>query len=188
NLTELRITRVSLTPHRSKPHLLLSILSQTTKLAILQLEASMLHFREDDPFHEYGTPDDWSVTQMLDVMRALEVVPGHTVTFLPRLVSLDIQVTDHTDLHCIPYLEPHDDFVAMLKARHAGNGVELSKLEKFHFGLRTTFLDDRNRPEMYELCIHEALFYGHDTSALCGLCEDGMNLGIQFDNIHGFDL
>ncbi|KAF9035315.1 hypothetical protein BDZ89DRAFT_1062059 [Hymenopellis radicata] len=146
---------VSLTPHRSKPHLLLSILSQTTKLAMLQLEASMLHFREDDPFHEYGTPDDWSVTQMLDVMRALEVVPGHTVTFLPRLVSLDIR---------------------------------LSKLEKFHFGLRTTFLDDRNRPEMYKLRIHEALFHGHDTSALRGLCEDGMDLIIQFDSIRGFDL
>ncbi|KAF9030432.1 hypothetical protein BDZ89DRAFT_1159311 [Hymenopellis radicata] len=71
NLTELRITRVSLTLHRAEPHLLLSILSQTTKLATLQVDASMRH------------SDEWSRTQIIDVMKALEVVPGHRVTFLP---------------------------------------------------------------------------------------------------------
>ncbi|KAF9030419.1 hypothetical protein BDZ89DRAFT_1064612 [Hymenopellis radicata] len=176
NLTELRIMSVPLTLHRSEPRLLLSILSQTTKLATLQLEASMFNFQEKVP-----APDDWSVTQMLDIMRALEVVPGHTVTFLPRLVSLDITVTHHTDPDCIPYLEPHDDFLAMLKARHAGNEVGLSKLEKFHFALGT------GDPELYELRIHEALFHGHDASVLRGLCEDGMDLLIQFDGMRGFD-
>ncbi|KAF9030449.1 hypothetical protein BDZ89DRAFT_1159324 [Hymenopellis radicata] len=191
NLTELRLIGVPLTLHRSEPHhLLLSILCQTIKLGALQLEASMLRFQEDDPFHGGGTPDDWSVTQIMDIMRALEVVPGHTVTFLPRLVSLDIMVTDHTDMDCIPYLEPHDDFLAMLKARRAGNEVGLvSKLEKFHFALRTALLEGRNlnHPEMYELRKHEALFHGHDASVLRGLCEDGMDLIIRFDGIRGFD-
>ncbi|KAF9030441.1 hypothetical protein BDZ89DRAFT_1064642, partial [Hymenopellis radicata] len=177
NLTELRLIQVPLTLHRSEPHLLLSILCQTIKLGTLQLEASMLRFREDDPFHGGGTPDDWSVTQIMDVMRALEVVPGHTVTFLPRLVSLDITVTGHTDMDCIPYLEPHDDFVAMLKARHAGNEVGLSKLEKFHFGLGAKFQGPWTRPEMR---IHVDVFDDHEISDLRGLCEDGMDLIVQF--------
>ncbi|KAF9030438.1 hypothetical protein BDZ89DRAFT_1159315 [Hymenopellis radicata] len=104
NLTELRITRVSLTLHRAEPHLLLSILSQTTKLATLQVDASMRH------------SDEWSRTQIIDVMKALEI-------------------TDDHNSDCIPYLEPHNDFVAMLKARHAGNEDGLSKLEKFRFCL-----------------------------------------------------
>ncbi|KAF9030453.1 hypothetical protein BDZ89DRAFT_1064660 [Hymenopellis radicata] len=189
NLTELRINEVPLTLHHSEPHLLLSILSQTTKLATLQLRASMFNFQENIAApHDVPAPDDWSVTQIMDVMSALEVVPVHTATFLPRLVSLDITVNDHSDLHCIPYpgLAPHDDFVAALNARHAGNEAGLSKLEKFHFALYTT-PRDRNPPEMYELRRHEALFHGHDASVLRGLCEDGMDLLIQFDGIRGFD-
>ncbi|KAF9014631.1 hypothetical protein BDZ89DRAFT_1076404 [Hymenopellis radicata] len=181
NLTELRIIAVPLTLHRSEPHLLLSILSQTTKLATLQLEAASTlrdrSYDDDDRELEDGRLDGWSITQIMDVMRALEVVPGHTVTFLPRLVSLDIEANGRLDVECMPYLEPHDGFVAMLKARHAGNEVGLSKLEKFHFGLGAKFQGHWARPEMR---IHVAVFDDHEISVLRGLCEDGMDLIVQF--------
>ncbi|KAF9024414.1 hypothetical protein BDZ89DRAFT_1041099 [Hymenopellis radicata] len=125
NLTELRIIDLPFTLRRSEPHLLLSILSQTTKLATLQVDASMRH------------SDESSRKQIIDVMKALEVVPGHRVTFLPRLLSLDIKQADEDhESGCIPCLEPHDGFVAMLKARHAGNEVGLSKLEKVGIPVR----------------------------------------------------
>ncbi|KAF9030424.1 hypothetical protein BDZ89DRAFT_1064623 [Hymenopellis radicata] len=182
NLTELRLIQVPLTLHRSDPHLLLSILSQTTKLATLQLEAVSTLRIDYDPFNDEGDSEDrrldrWSITQIMDVMRALEVVPGHTVTFLPRLVSLDIEANGRLDVECIPYLEPHDGFVAMLKARHADNEVGLSKLEKFHFGLGAKFHGHWARLEM-RICVD--VFDDHEISDLRGLCEDGMDLIVQF--------
>ncbi|KAF9030436.1 hypothetical protein BDZ89DRAFT_667929 [Hymenopellis radicata] len=178
NLTELRIIQVSLTLHRSEPHLLLSILSQTTRLATLQLEAPST-LVENDPFYD---EDDSSITQITEVMTALEVVPGHRVAFLPRLASLDIDVTvAHTKMDCIPYLEPHNDFVAMLKARHTGNEDGLSKLEKFRFcqyADRTTALARRDEDK---LSIPETVFNDYETSVLRGLAEDGMSLDIRFE-------
>ncbi|KAF9024409.1 hypothetical protein BDZ89DRAFT_1162230 [Hymenopellis radicata] len=161
NLTELRLIQVPLTLHRSEPHLLLSILSQTTKLATLQLEA-VRH------------PDEWSRTQIIDVMKALEVVPGHRVTFLPRLLSLDIKQTDDDDSDCIPYLEPHDDFVAMLKARHAGNEDGLSKLEKFRFCLCPRVFPGRSENNF-------PIFNDYETSVLRRLAQNGMTLDIRFE-------
>ncbi|KAF9035319.1 hypothetical protein BDZ89DRAFT_487429 [Hymenopellis radicata] len=177
NLTELRIMQTPLTLHRSKPHLLLSILSQTTELATLQLWTSGLDFQY--------IPDEWSRTQIIAVMKALEVVPGHHVAFLPRLVSLDIDVTAHTDMDHIPYLQPHNDFVAMLKARHAGNEVGLSTLEKFHFGLRSDFVMALTQPVENKLSIPETVFNDYETSVLRGLAEDGMSLDIRFEAVLG---
>ncbi|KAF9024454.1 hypothetical protein BDZ89DRAFT_1162263 [Hymenopellis radicata] len=178
NLTELQIIRMPLTPHRSEPHLLLSILSQTTELATLQLWASVLD-------SEQYLPDEWSRTQIIEVIKALKVVPGHRVAFLPRLVSLDIEVTGDTDMDHIPsYLQPHNDFAAMLKARHAGNEVGLSTLEKFHFGLRSDF-DMARRPENKVPSIQEGIFNDYETSVLRGLAEDGMSLNIHFEGVLG---
>ncbi|KAF9035344.1 hypothetical protein BDZ89DRAFT_1062096 [Hymenopellis radicata] len=152
NLTELRIMHTSLTLHRSEPHLLLSILSQTTKLATLQVDASIPCY-----------PDKWSRTQIIDIMKALEVVPGHRVTFLPRLLSLDIKQADH-DADCIAYLEPHDDFDG------------LSKLEKFRFSLCADYFVPRRVSEN-----NFPMFNDHETSVLRGLTEDGMSLDIRFE-------
>ncbi|KAF8901095.1 hypothetical protein CPB85DRAFT_1439230 [Mucidula mucida] len=139
NLTELRIMQVPWALHHSEPHLLLSVLSQTTALATLQLEASMLDRR-------HSRLDEWCVTQIMDVMRALKVVPGQSITFLPRLTSLDIKVTGHTDTSYVHYLRPFDEFVSMLKARRAGNGHQLFKLNEFRFCLQTSSLpgDDQH--------------------------------------------
>ncbi|KAF9035373.1 hypothetical protein BDZ89DRAFT_1062144 [Hymenopellis radicata] len=166
NLTELRIIQVPLTLHRSEPHLLLSVLSQTTELATLHLCTSGL-----DSQH---LPDEWSKTQIIEVMKALAVVPGHCVAFLPRLASLDIRKADH-DADCIPYLEPHNDFVAMLKARHAGDEDGLSKLEEFRFSLCAELHVMTGRSEN-----DFPIFNDYEISVLRGLTEDGMSLDISY--------
>ncbi|KAF9035314.1 hypothetical protein BDZ89DRAFT_1062058 [Hymenopellis radicata] len=81
-------------------------------------------------------------------------------------------------MDCIPYLEPHHDFVAMLKARHAGNEDGLSKLGKFCFRLCAvceeevlTQRSENNFP----------IFNDYETSVLRGLTEDGMSLDIRYD-------
>ncbi|KAF8901086.1 hypothetical protein CPB85DRAFT_134521 [Mucidula mucida] len=174
NLVNLRITGVSLALHHSEPHLLLSVLTQTTKLATLQLEASMFDRR-------LNAHDVWRITQIMDVMRALKVVPGQTVNFLPRLVSLDIKVFGHTDADYVPYLRPFDEFVCMLKARRAGN--QDCKLGQFRFLLRKIHVD------------YTAATYGHrpvfnedESSVLRGLAEDGMSLDIRFEGFLSFHL
>ncbi len=164
NLAELRFfVRPLSTVHRSEPHLLLTILSQTVILAALKLEASV---------YWDNAEDDWCITQIVDIMRALEIVPGETVAFLPRLLSLDVKVRGHTGTDGAPYLEPHDSFIAMLKARHAGNEGRLSRLQKFHFVLC------KNRT--YTLHIQDVVFNDNDTSGLHELCKDGMDLIIQY--------
>ncbi|KAF8901093.1 hypothetical protein CPB85DRAFT_1324319 [Mucidula mucida] len=175
NLTELQISHASLSLHQSEPHLLLSLLSQTTGLAKLKLSASV----SDD---QSNTPDDHSVTQVMDVMRALEIVPGHhRVAFLPRLVSLQITVTGHKDLDCIPYLEPYADFVAMLKVRHAAVGL---RLKEFGFNLVTDLVchecDDGVAHQ------HRPVFNDDEWAALRGLAGDGMSLNICFPGIFTF--
>ncbi|KAF8901087.1 hypothetical protein CPB85DRAFT_1324301 [Mucidula mucida] len=155
--------QVPLTLHHSEPHLLLSVLSQTTALATLQLEANVFDFRLD-------SIDEWSTTQVTDLMNALAVVAGQRVVFLPRLVSLDIDVTGHTNIDGIPYLEPHGNFIGMLKARHEGG------LGSFHFGLRAdyfTTLEDGS----------ETVFNDHEISVLRGLADDGMCVDIRFDGV-----
>ncbi|KAF9024420.1 hypothetical protein BDZ89DRAFT_1069081 [Hymenopellis radicata] len=169
NLTELRIKYTPLTLHHSTPHLLLAILSQTTGLAALQLWTTGL----DSQY----LPDEWSRTQIIAVVKALEVVPGHHVAFLPRLASLDIEVAGH-QMDCIPYLEPHHDFVAMLKGRHAGNEDGISKLEKFCFRLCASCEEEvlTQRSEN-----NFPIFNDYETSVLRGLTEDGMSLDIRYD-------
>ncbi|KAF8901089.1 hypothetical protein CPB85DRAFT_1324310 [Mucidula mucida] len=155
--------QVPLNLHHSEPHLVLSVLSQTTALATLQLEANIFDFRLD-------RIDEWSKTQVTDVMKALEVVAGQRVVFLPRLVSIDIEVTGHTDLYFIPYLRPPDDFVGMLKARHEVG------LRRFHFGVRADHgSTSDNGPE--------SVFDDHENCVLRGLVEDGMSLEIRFNGV-----
>ncbi|KAF8901094.1 hypothetical protein CPB85DRAFT_134635 [Mucidula mucida] len=161
NLTELRIMQVPWALHHSEPHLLLSVLSQTTGLTTLQLEPNMFDF-------ELRLTDEWSGTQLRDVMNALAVVAGQRVVFLPRLVSLDIDVTGHDNKDGLLYLEPHDDFIALLKGRHEVG------LRRFHFGVLSgqfTTLEDDTEP----------VFNDHEISALRGLAADGMCVDIRFN-------
>ncbi|KAF9024400.1 hypothetical protein BDZ89DRAFT_121361 [Hymenopellis radicata] len=115
------------------------------------------------------------------MMKALKVVP---VTFLPRLVSFDVIVTGHKDMDYIPYLQPHNSFVSMLKARRAGNEDGLFKLRKFRFCLCPgRFLTQRPS----KLPIQQTVFNDHEISVLRGLVEDGMSLNIRFEGVLAFD-
>ncbi|KAF9023463.1 hypothetical protein BDZ89DRAFT_156294 [Hymenopellis radicata] len=83
-LTSLSLTGVALATSPERVH---SILSQTRSLAFLDLEVTM---REYDDETDASDRD-----QIVAIVKSLEVIPTKTVTFLPLLSSLDIQICNH---------------------------------------------------------------------------------------------
>ncbi len=79
----------------------------------------------------------------------------------------------------IPYFKPHDSFVAMLKAWHAGNKVGLvSRLKQFHFTLQIKSI--RHNHHIYALRIQDTVFDDYNASVLHKLCKDGMDLLVWY--------
>ncbi len=79
----------------------------------------------------------------------------------------------------ISYFKPHNSFVVMLKARHAGNKVELvSRLKQFHFTLQIKSITHNHN--MYASRIQDAVFNDHDNSVLHKLRKDGMDLLVWY--------
>ncbi|KAF9035041.1 hypothetical protein BDZ89DRAFT_1157863 [Hymenopellis radicata] len=129
SLTKLDIADLTLADH-----LLVSILSQTPSLTTLQLRASMADDNDE--------PNRQAMQEVTEFIQALQVTPQQNVTFLPRVSSVKIRLTGHTDSSGIPYFGPRGSFSSMVKARWEGDTERgLARLETFYFDLNAGTLD-----------------------------------------------
>ncbi|KAF9024343.1 hypothetical protein BDZ89DRAFT_1069156 [Hymenopellis radicata] len=148
-LTSLSLTNVSLATSPERVH---SILSQTHSLAFLNLEVTM---REYDDETDASDRD-----QIVAIVKSLEVIPTKTVTFLPLLSSLDIQICNHYERFNLRYFGP---------ARWKGDDtVGRARLRTCHFSVQAQHLEDS---------IYRAA--GTERFVFNALIDEGMDLAIR---------
>ncbi len=153
----------------SPEHSLLSILSQTHSLTSLSLTVFM-----------QGLRDASNGAQIAAIVNSLEITPASkTVTFLPVLSSLEIRVSNHSDLMRVPYFGPVDRFASTLTARWKGDdSAGLAKLRTCHFTVQARYLTSN----IYRDTEHvhtSAVFSEAERSIFTALVEDGMDLIIR---------
>ncbi|KAF9014390.1 hypothetical protein BDZ89DRAFT_1076733 [Hymenopellis radicata] len=179
-LTSLKIDHLSLgwyDPVGSCP--LISILAQTTRLAVLELDLST---------NEYATV--YRVREMehvAELMRALQIAEGNPKgILLPCLSSMKIVMANDVDPSEMPFLAPAGsngawgDFAVMLKARWEGSeALGLSRLHTLHVALNLNRSWD-NPKWTEETWTSRSLLSSEEQATLDGLVEAGMNLDIQF--------
>ncbi len=180
-LTSLKIVGLLLRRHHTISSCpLLSILVETTRLAILELDLSR------DGFKDHGV---WETRHVAELMRALQVTDNEVV--LPCLSSLTIDMAHRgDDLGKMPLLAPDGsdgswgNFVGMLKARWAGfESLGLTRLRTFHVGATHVLRKNSQWEEAKTRCSASgggALLSREEIAILDGLVEDGMDLNIRF--------
>ncbi|KAF9003477.1 hypothetical protein BDZ89DRAFT_1080973 [Hymenopellis radicata] len=173
-LTRLSLVRVPLAP--SPDDNLLSILSQTHSLTFLDLAVSMPQF--DDA----TAVDDQD--QIVALVNSLKVaVSTETVTFLPLLSSLFIQIHNHNDSSKLLYFGPVGSFASTLKSRWEGDDmVGLARLRTCHFAVQAKRLNHDYiyrgdwRPVAHVFNEAERLIFN-------GLIDNGMDLAIRVTSV-----
>ncbi|KAF9035085.1 hypothetical protein BDZ89DRAFT_1062342 [Hymenopellis radicata] len=168
-LTSLSLASVPL--DTSPEHSLLSILSQTHSLTLLDLEVSM------QEFSDLTDIDDRE--QIVAIVKSLEVVPTETVTFLPLLSSLNIRVYNHSGPLTLPYFGPLGSLASTLKSRWEGDDmVGLARLRTCHFTVQAKHLkyvvsrDDHGS-------VVPRIFTKAEGRIFNALIDDGMDLTIR---------
>ncbi|KAF9031804.1 hypothetical protein BDZ89DRAFT_1063678 [Hymenopellis radicata] len=150
-------------------HLLISILSQTPSLTALHLRASMADDNDE--------PNTQAMREATELIQALQVTPQQTVTFLPRVSSVKICLTEHMDSSGFPYFRPRSSFSSMVKARWVGDTERgLAKLQTFHFSLSAGLLESPYHDTTGRL---PRLRNEVEARILSGLVNDGMDLVVR---------
>ncbi|KAF9023493.1 hypothetical protein BDZ89DRAFT_1162710 [Hymenopellis radicata] len=111
--------------------------------------------------------------QIETIVKSLEVIPAKTVTFLPLLSSLDIQIRNPCNSYDLQCFGPVGSFASMLKARWKGDDtVSLARLRTCHFAVHARHVG-RN---------WENIFTDTERLVFDALVDDGMDLTIQVES------
>ncbi|KAF9002215.1 hypothetical protein BDZ89DRAFT_666697 [Hymenopellis radicata] len=171
-LTSLSLASVPLAA--SPDSTLHSLLSQTRSLAFLDLVVSLLEF--DD---QTGVNARKDREQIVAIVESLKVIRTKTVTFLPLLSSLDIQIHHHRDPSGLYYFGPVGSFASTVETRWKGDDtVGLARLKTCHFSVQARHLmpnrifRDPLRP-IAGICNEAESFIFN------ALVDDGMDLAIR---------
>ncbi|KAF9014377.1 hypothetical protein BDZ89DRAFT_1076716 [Hymenopellis radicata] len=168
------LTRLSLSsvPLAASPeHGLHSILSQTHSLAFLDLDVCVQEFDEQTDVND--------LEQILTIVKFLEVIPTKTITFLPLLSSLDIQIDNHGEPDNLPYFGPLGSFASAIKARWKGDDtVGLARLRTCHFAVHARSLQEDVYRAPQEDQWSPEIFNEAERFIFHQLIDDGMDFAI----------
>ncbi|KAF8908362.1 hypothetical protein CPB85DRAFT_1309915 [Mucidula mucida] len=144
-------------------HTLHSLLSQTHSLTFLALVVNVQQLDDESDVSDQD--------QIVTTLEFLQVVSTKTVTFLPLLSSLVIEIHQHPD-SSLDYFRPVGRFASMLKARWSGDATAgLARLRSFYFAVQAQHPLPR-RP-------FARLFDEEEGFLFKELVDDGMDLTIQ---------
>ncbi|KAF8908391.1 hypothetical protein CPB85DRAFT_791012 [Mucidula mucida] len=153
----------------SLEHSLHSILFQTHSLVFLSLVVILGEFDDER--------DAQDREQIVAIVKSLEVVPTQSITYLPLLSSLNIEVEQHNDSWTLQHLGPVGSFASMVKARWKGDGTfGLAKLERCHVGVHARH-SNTNRAVSQPR--EEATFNAEERYIFNALVDEGMDLSIE---------
>ncbi|KAF9023474.1 hypothetical protein BDZ89DRAFT_1041623 [Hymenopellis radicata] len=175
-LTRLSLHSVPLDSPESE-HSLHSILSQAHSLAFLNLAVTIEDY--DDEMDVSDQPEEQVVALS---MNSLKVIPTKTVTFLPLLSSLDIQIHNHRKALSLLYFGPVGSFASTLKARWKGDDtVGLARLKTCHFSIQARHIRNRiyRDTSIYLSGPVAGIFNEAERFIFNALVDDGMDLAIR---------
>ncbi|KAF9023484.1 hypothetical protein BDZ89DRAFT_1136671 [Hymenopellis radicata] len=168
------LTRLSLNsvPLAASPeHSLCSILSQTHSLAFLDLAVIVGEFDDET--------DASDREQIVAMVKSLEVVSTESVTFLPFLSSLDIQVYNHRDSWRLLYLGPVGSFASTVKTRWKGDDtLGLARLKRCRFAVHVVKMNKTICRDSVGVPIVN-VFNEEETHIFNALIDEGMDLSIR---------
>ncbi|KAF8908389.1 hypothetical protein CPB85DRAFT_1562851 [Mucidula mucida] len=166
-LARLWLDNVPLAP--SPGHSLHSILSQTRNLVLLDLLVFLGEFDDETDAHDRE--------QVVAIVKSLEVVPTQSVTFLPLLSSLNIEVETRNDAWTLRHFGPVGSLASMVKARWKGDGtLGLARLKRCCIGVHTRPSDTDPALVRYP---EEAIFNAEEQHIFNALVDEGMDLSIR---------
>ncbi|KAF8908390.1 hypothetical protein CPB85DRAFT_791028 [Mucidula mucida] len=166
-LARLSLDNVPLAP--SPEHSLHSILSQTHNVAFLDLLVFLGEFDDET--------DARDREQIVAIVKSLEVVPTQSVTFLPLLSSLNIDVETRNNAWTLRDLGPAGRFPSMVKARWKGDGtLGLARLESCHIRVHSR---DSNMNSAVFQHHADANLNAEEQHIFNALVDEGMNLSIR---------
>ncbi|KAF9023515.1 hypothetical protein BDZ89DRAFT_157227 [Hymenopellis radicata] len=167
-LTSLLLARVPLAT--SLDCTLHSILLQTHSLAFLSLSIYI---------QDYDDQTDASDReQIVTIVKSLEVIPTKTITFLPRLSSLDIQIRLHRETANLQYFGPVGSFASAIEARWKGDDtVGLARLRRCHYAVQARHL--QHSVHRGTATFVPRIFSEAERLVFDALVDDGMDLAIR---------